>query len=835
MATAALSAEQRIQQVQATAKSQVGDKDDLARDEQIATASRWGSMGAGLAVASKGGWVGVAAYGAAIGGGYAGSWLADAVGADELAAQGMEKFLGMQRIGGGGPYPARITDEVAHSHAFGGFLASIIVGAIAAVAVGALIVATGGVAAVAIIGAAAAGGFTAGFVGSAIGKAASGMGTRTGPIAEGSPDVFIEGLAAARMTDKVACSKESTPQPIIEGSETIFVNGLPLARIGHKVLCNAVIDQGAITVDMDETTVACAQPAPDIPLWARVVADWAGFLPVGKAAAMMANRSRSAAASGRSQCNVTCAKDPVDVATGWFVDWRCDLSIPGPLRIEWRRHYASGRKSAAGFHGSAWLDSWSVRLSRTARGGETINYHDDEGVAFTFHTPDDLLNAEHLRNPALVLRGTHDAPELWDRDSGIRSHFEWHGDHARLAAYSDASGNRCDFIYTTSASGSQLTELRHSDGWRLQLVWRPDTRGEPLTIQSVWLDDPGRPMVELVRFEYDDQRRLNYSASVESGRLRYVYDAQGQIVAWGDDTSTRVRLSYDDLGRVSEVVAPDHLHSGRFKYDAELRIAQVWSLDGSNSEPTCDEYHYNADGLVTLERNPLGHEKCTEWDRHHRVLSTTDALGRTTRNEYDDAGRLVQVVDPQDRSRTYAYDAEGRLLLATDIRGRTLGISYDAFGRIDTQTQANQTIRYEYLGHGLLLREHQPDGGVAQYHYDEARRPRGATAPNGAHKAWRQDRLGRLDWLTDALGATTTYDYEPGGHPTKPSAVAPRANVHAQPSRIVLPDGAAISQAFTSEGLLAERTDAAGHTERWRWGAFDLLSEHVDATGRSTQ
>jgi hypothetical protein len=80
-----LTAEQRIAQTQAQATSEVGDAQSLARGEQIANVSRFGSLGAGAVVAAKGGWVGLAAFGAAVGGGYAGAWLAEATGADQLA------------------------------------------------------------------------------------------------------------------------------------------------------------------------------------------------------------------------------------------------------------------------------------------------------------------------------------------------------------------------------------------------------------------------------------------------------------------------------------------------------------------------------------------------------------------------------------------------------------------------------------------------------------------------------------------------------------------------------------------------------------------------------
>jgi RHS repeat-associated protein len=828
---AALTPEQRIAQVEQQAKAEVGDDKDLKQQEEVASTSHYGSLAAGAAIAADGGPVGLAAYGAAVSGGYAGSWLADQIGAADGAAWAMEKF-GMHRIGAGGPHPATIGDQVAHSYAFGGFLASIVVGALAAVAVGALIVATGGVAAVAVIGAAAAGGLVGGFLGSAIGGAAAQMGSRTGPITSGSPDVFINGKPVARMTDVAACSKESTPQPIIEGSQTIFVNGLPMARIGHKLLCDATVDEGAPSVLIDDTTVACAQPKPSIPLWARVAADWLGFLPVGKAAAWLGNKTRSPTASGRSPAKTTTCVDPVDVATGEFVEWRTDLRIPGALPIQWRRHYASRREPHPGFFGPRWLDSWSIGLRRAAPDAPTIDYHDDGGVVYTFHTPEEQLDAEHLRAPELVLRGTRRQPVLVDRDTGLATHFEWTGNRARLAAFSDASGNRCDFVYADDASGgTRLASLKHSDGWRLQLQWQSGC------VAGVWLHEPDRAPIELVRYHHDERGRLIRSASLESGRLYYRYDADDRMIGWGDDSATHVSIAYNDLGRVSCVDTPGNLHSGRFEYDLEQRRTHVWEAGSGEAidRSRCTTFTYNADELVVGERDPLGNETQTEWDAHHRVVAATDALGRVTRNQYDDAGRLTASIDAQGRKDEFQYDSEGRLVAVIDSHGRRFGRSFDDFGRIASETGVSGVeTRYRYDDRGRLRAVATPTGDT-RFHYDEQHRPCGRTLPNDAHESWRQNRLGQLDWHTDALGATTTFDYDLAGHTAEPAAEPPRAQAHVRPRRVVRADGSVLEQRYTQEGLLSEARDADGRAQNWQWGAFDLLTQHTDASGHSTR
>lgn len=273
-------AEQRIADVQAQAP-------DVATHERLAEVSRWSSLAVGARLAAKGGPVGLLTFGAALGGGHAGAGLADLLHTPDGLARVLDS-AGMHRIGRGGSHPATIGHQVAHSYAFAGFLAAAAIGIAATVAVGAVVLSGG--TALTVIGAAAAGGFVTGFFGGTISGALAQMGARTGPIATGSPNVFIKFMPAARMTDNASCSKESGPVPLIEGCATILVNGLPMARIGHKLMCGAVVDQGEGSITIDESSVACADPEPEVPVWARVAADWLGFVPLGRFSAIFASR-----------------------------------------------------------------------------------------------------------------------------------------------------------------------------------------------------------------------------------------------------------------------------------------------------------------------------------------------------------------------------------------------------------------------------------------------------------------------------------------------------------------------------------------------------------------
>ncbi|MFL9594091.1 type VI secretion system PAAR protein [Aeromonas schubertii] len=64
-------------------------------------------------------------------------------------------------------------------------------------------------------------------------------------ITDGSPDVFIDGIPAARVGDPLAPHDKPNnpphPRKIASGSSTVLVNGKPLAITGGSVDCGGVI------------------------------------------------------------------------------------------------------------------------------------------------------------------------------------------------------------------------------------------------------------------------------------------------------------------------------------------------------------------------------------------------------------------------------------------------------------------------------------------------------------------------------------------------------------------------------------------------------------------
>jgi uncharacterized Zn-binding protein involved in type VI secretion len=61
-----------------------------------------------------------------------------------------------------------------------------------------------------------------------------------GSVIEGSPNVYVNGKAIARLGDAASCSLHGLTQ-ISSASSTTTANGLPVARLGDSCACGAIL------------------------------------------------------------------------------------------------------------------------------------------------------------------------------------------------------------------------------------------------------------------------------------------------------------------------------------------------------------------------------------------------------------------------------------------------------------------------------------------------------------------------------------------------------------------------------------------------------------------
>lgn len=156
-----------------------------------------------------------------------------------------------------------------------GLIAGVVIGAAAAV----IIVGTGGGALVvaATVGAGISAG---GGIGELVGRHFI-PGIDRGPILLGVPTVLIEYLPAAVVTTPAACAGIGFPHPgslIAQGSSSVFIGGLAAARIGDKLTCGAKVGHGCSSVDIGGGTVTYLEIDSEVPAWLSLSLTAIGFL-----------------------------------------------------------------------------------------------------------------------------------------------------------------------------------------------------------------------------------------------------------------------------------------------------------------------------------------------------------------------------------------------------------------------------------------------------------------------------------------------------------------------------------------------------------------------------
>ena len=188
--------------------------------------------------------------------------------------------------------------------------------------------------------------------------------------------------------------------------------------------------------------------------------------------------------------------------------------------------------------------------------------------------------------------------------------------------------------------------------------------------------NPGDNLVQVVETRYDPLDRPEETVYVDAGTsggdtsTRTSYDAAG-----------RVRFTYDELGRESEL-----------RYDAYGRLAELILPDPGTGNPTTT-YQVDAAGNQTAITDPNGNTTRFVYDALGRNVATIDPLGGRTRTVYDIAGQRVATVDALGRASYVLYDSRGRRKIARtadpDGNGPQLAaeteFAYDAAGNLIRQ------------------------------------------------------------------------------------------------------------------------------------------------------
>ncbi len=109
--------------------------------------------------------------------------------------------------------------------------------------------------------------------------------------------------------------------------------------------------------------------------------------------------------------------------------------------------------------------------------------------------------------------------------------------------------------------------------------------------------------------------------------------------------------------------------------------------------------------LVFLSQmiDPQGNAVTLNYDSQLRLISLTDAVGRSTTFTYGLTANpllVTQITDPFGRSATLAYDSSARLRSITDVLGLTSSFTYDSNSLVNSLTTPYGTTSFAYTAPG---------------------------------------------------------------------------------------------------------------------------------------
>ncbi|WP_083446723.1 MULTISPECIES: RHS repeat-associated core domain-containing protein [Xenorhabdus] len=498
-------------------------------------------------------------------------------------------------------------------------------------------------------------------------------------------------------------------------------------------------------------------------------------------------------------CTGTCStkSDPVDMATGDFLQVWPVLAIPGLLPITLTRTYRSTAKYS-GLFGPKWADDWSCQLALSEG---KVNFTDTDGVLYDFSTPDNTVLARNQHIPHYVLTGELNGElQLTDRRSRLIYHFNHSvGNIRKLSAITDRRQNAIQFIYDKQ---SKPVEVTRTDGFRLVLSYQDQQ------LQTIDYLEPHKQQ-RLVTCHYDPQGYLNECDAFQHNHLWHEYDVQGRMTRWHDTDQTDLSVTYDAHGRVLSTASPSGYWCDSFHYDDRLRITTYRDAEGGETQ-----HHYDHNGLVFREIDPLGRITRRQWQNSQKLWEE-DPAGNVTTFDYNPDGALTEVKLSTGEIFAYGYDEQGQLIESVLPTGERWQFHYDEQGNLAALTNPlGHREEYQYGTQGELRQRLLPDGRQWHYTYDKQQRLAAVITPDGQTTGLQLDELGRLRQLTDALKQQTRYRYS-----------ETHASFNGSLTDVELPDGTTQQLTYDSERRVVAVTDGEGRTTRYTYGAFDLLTQ----------
>ena len=408
-----------------------------------------------------------------------------------------------------------------------------------------------------------------------------------------------------------------------------------------------------------------------------------------------------------------------------------------------------------------------------------VAYDTGAKLHYAYEMQDVNLGSGHLNTYRLTERYTTNGTDDMQRID--RAAYTYTGDYSRKSEYK-----------------TKITETKNGQTVSTEYTFSKD---HLCTKQETKVDSELKQKVETTYDSYELPNKTVtsiYGSSTLSSTELYTHDKFGNLLTYispkaggnSSNTEYRTTYTYDSTYNLPLTV--------EYKQDAATTIKTVNTLTAdkksiaetatyvNNTLTALTTYTYNARGQVTAKTECLDLETKTGITTTYAyegsnlatetITGLTDADGNplsdlVTAYTYDTMGRLLTATDAAGRTTTNTYDVRGRLLTTTAPEGSVTAYTYDLAANDTTVSQPGRediVVDFDSLGQKQAV--YYPSGDLQkEYYYDTAGRlvieatRRGSSAANTVYYTY--DPLDRLieKRICDKDGVelyreTTAYD-----------------------------------------------------------------------------
>ena len=438
--------------------------------------------------------------------------------------------------------------------------------------------------------------------------------------------------------------------------------------------------------------------------------------------------------------------EPVDAATGRVYAENLDFSLPGPIPLEWTRHYYSDCEVRSPI-GSNWHHSYHI-------GYQYIN---DDYISLI------LPDGREVVLPAI---------EVGDVYFDYREKITWFKDRKGLA-YRSQNGLIHHFVDVADRTGFHAVATISNDlGFEIHFDYDFDGN-----------------LCEII-----DSARRKLIVENENNRITGIYTHNKGKKHW------LIRYKVDDDDNLRKVILPNGA-TKHFYYKGHLLVRLTnqsglnfyWEYEGSSDNAKCVhtwgdegilEYWIRYEKGKTIATNSLGHTTTYYHDENSLIYRITDAKGGDTYRQYNEDRDLILEIDPAGNTTKYNYDDSGNLISFEDADQNSTIFEYDNMSRLIAYTSPEgMSMSWEYTD-GKLTKRTFSNGATSRYEYDDKLLTtivdneglktalnwnnqfelKKVILPDGKTVEWQYDDLGQLLKHTRPNESTTIFKYDVSGN-----------------------------------------------------------------------